>query len=188
MKRILVISATPRESGNSDILADQLIAGARSAGAEPEKIRLGRLRIQPCDACDACQGTREAPCVIEDDMTAIYPKLLSAHVLVLATPIYFFGASAQMKCFLDRTYALGGGGDWTALAGKRVAVLLTYADANPLLSGVANAYGMFRDACRFLQMELIECIPASCGAAGEVRSNATAMAEALELGRKLAAD
>ena len=120
-------------------------------------------------------------------MTAIYPRLLSAQVLVLATPIYFFSVSAQMKCFLDRTYALGGGGDWTALAGRRAAVLLTHADANPLHAGVANAYGMFRDACRFLQMELVDCIPVCCGAAGEVRGNAAAMAQAMELGRKLAA-
>lgn len=188
MKQILVISATPREGGNSDILADQVIARARSAGAAPEKVRLSRLRIEPCDACDACQGTRDAACKIEDDMAELYPKLLRAQVLVLATPIYFFAASAQMKCFLDRLYALGGGGDWTALAGKKVAVLLTYADANPLYSGVTNAYGMFRDACQFLKMELVECLHASCGAPGEVRNNAAVMAAAGELGRKLAAD
>ena len=188
MKRMLIISATPRNDGNSDILADQVIAGARSAGVEPEKIRLGKLRIEPCDACNACQKTREAPCVVKDDMTAIYPKLLDAQVLVLATPIYFFTVSAQMKCFLDRTYAIGGGGDWTALAGRKVAVLLTHADANPLHAGVANAYGMFRDASRFLQMELVDCIPVCCGAAGEVRGNTQAMAAARELGRKLATD
>lgn len=188
MKRILVVSATPRTGGNSDILADQVIAGARSVGADPEKIRLGNLRITPCDACDACQGSRDAACVIDDDMTAIYPKLLSAQVLVLATPIYFFTVSAQMKCFLDRTYALGGGGDWTALAGRKVAVLLTHADENPLYAGVPNAYGMFRDACQFLKMELAECMPVCCGAAGEVRKNAKAMAAAVELGRKLATE
>jgi multimeric flavodoxin WrbA len=186
MTKVLVLSATPRRGGNSEILAEQVVAGARAAGAVVEKIRLADLRIEPCDACDACQGERETACLIADDMEGFYPKLLQADALVFAAPIYFFGACAQMKCFLDRTYALGGGGDWTAMAGKRAGVILTYGDSNPLYSGVANAYGMFRDACRFLAMELVECIQASCGEAGEVRKNAAAMAAAEELGRRLA--
>ncbi len=185
--KVLVLSATPRRGGNSEILAERIADGAREAGAEVEFVRLADLRIDPCDACDACQTSLAAPCVLGDSMMDLYPKVLTADALVLATPIYFFGAAAQMKCFLDRTYALGCPTDWGALAGKRVAIALTYGDTNPLLSGVANAWGMFRDACQFLRMPIVGCIQASCNDLGEVRTNQPAMDLALALGRRLGA-
>lgn len=186
MTKVLVISGTPRLHGNSNTLADQVIAGARAAGADVEKVRLADLRIDPCDACDACQSSREAPCILGDDMIGLYPKVQQADVLVLASPIYFFSASAQLKAFVDRTYALGGGGDWSALQGKRLALIFTHGDDNALFSGVANAYRMFQDACRFLGMDLVDCLHASCGDAGEVRANSAAMSAAHALGRRLA--
>jgi multimeric flavodoxin WrbA len=156
-------------------------------GAAVEKMRIADLRIAPCDACEACQSARDAPCAIEDDMAPVYAKLLAADALVFASPIYFFGACAQVKCLLDRAYALGGGGDWTALQGKNVGLLFTYGDHDPLRSGVVNAYGMFRDACDFLGMTLVGCVHACCGDAGEVLRNADALRRAEDLGRKLGA-
>jgi multimeric flavodoxin WrbA len=120
-------------------------------------------------------------------MRPLYPKILEADALVFASPIYFFSACAQMKTVLDRTYALGGGGDWTALAGKRVGLVFTYGDSDPVHSGVFNAYGTFRDACRFLGMTLVDCVHASCGDAGAVLANASALSQAEALGRRLAA-
>jgi len=187
MPRLLIISSTPRQGGNSDLLADRVAEGARTAGAVVEKARVGYMRIAPCDACDACQAGRDAPCIVHDDMTPLYPKILAADALVFASPIYFFSACAQMKIVLDRTYALGGGGDWTALSGKRVGLVFTYGDSDPLQAGVYNAYGTFRDACRFLGLKLVDCVHASCGNAGAVLADASALARAEALGRRLAA-
>ena len=83
MRKVLVISSTPRKQGNSDILADQVVEGARLPGAKVEKILLRGMRINPCNACDACQKSRETPCVQKDDMTRLYPKILQADALVL---------------------------------------------------------------------------------------------------------
>lgn len=187
MPSILVISASPRKNANSDLLADRLIAGAEAGGAQVEKIRLRELAINYCKACDACQKSVEAPCVQKDDMNALLPKLRAADVLVFASPIYFFTLSGQLKVFLDRTYALGGADDWSALSGKKCVTLFTYADANPMYSGVSNAYRTFQDACLFLGLTDAGCLHATCGAAGEIANNANILQEAEALGRKLAA-
>ncbi len=104
-KRILILKGSPREKGNSAVLADQVAAAAHEAGAEVESICLQALDIRPCDACDACVET-EGVCIIKDDMQAIYPKLLQADAIVLASPIYWFTVSAQLKLCIDRWYGL----------------------------------------------------------------------------------
>jgi len=185
MTNILVISASPRRQSNSDLLADRLIAGAQAAGAQVEKVRLRDLTIGYCTACDACQQTAQAPCVLQDDMAALLPKIAAADVLVFASPIYFFTLSGQLKVFLDRTYALGGE-DWNARHGKRGVTIFTYADDNPMSSGVINAYRTFQDAFRFLGLQDAGCLHATCGAAGEIAGNAEMLAKAEALGRTLA--
>jgi multimeric flavodoxin WrbA len=186
MKKILIISATPRQGGNSDMLADRVAMGALARGAQVKKVNLRELDLNFCKACDACQQSRETFCVQQDDMGNLYADLLQSDVIVFATPIYFFTVSGQMKVLLDRTYALGGGDDWTALKGKKAAMVLTYADANPLYSGVNNAYRMFKDAFEFLQIEEVGCLHASCGAAGEIAQNTKALDEAHTLGWQIA--
>lgn len=183
----MIISASPRKNANSDILAEHVANEARIQGASVEKLNLRGLDIHGCTACDACQQSRDRFCVQRDDMAMLYPKLLHADVIVFATPIYFFAVSGQMKIFLDRLYALGSTDDWTALRGKQAAMIFTYADDNPLYSGVMNAYRMFKDAFEFLQIEEVGCLHASCGVAGAVSHNAAAIEAAASLGRRLGA-
>jgi len=184
--QIVAFSATPRKSGNSDILADHILAGAKEAGASVEKVRLQGLTIRPCTACEACQKQLETPCVQDDDMAGLLEKTRRADGIVVASPIYFFSVNAQMKAYLDRLYAVFGGGRFDALKGKHAALALTYGDPDPLSSGAANALGMFRDAGRFLGLEIAGCVHAACGEAGEIRSNPKALTAAEALGRKLA--
>ena len=105
-RRILILKGSPRKRGNSAILADQVAAGAAEAGAAVESFDLHGMDIRPCDNCDFCQGSGE--CVINDDMQLLYPKLLEADAIVIASPIYWFTVSAQMKLCIDRWYALEG--------------------------------------------------------------------------------
>lgn len=185
MTHVLVLSASPRRTSNSDILADEAAEGAREAGAQVTKVRLAHLRIEPCDACDTCQTSREAPCVKHDAMQDLYPQVCDADSIVVASPIYFFTVAAQLKVFMDRLYALGGGGDWTALAGKRLGLIFTYGDSNPLHSGVANAYATFRDAAHFLGLQIVDVVHTACGGQGDVRQNPAAMQSARRMGQRL---
>ena len=103
-KNVLVISTSPRKGGNSDTLAEEFIRGAREAGHHTEKVTLYDKTIGFCRGCLACQSTQR--CVIHDDADAIAQKMLTADVIVFATPIYYYGMCGQMKTMLDRSNPL----------------------------------------------------------------------------------
>lgn len=100
-KKVLVISASPRKNGNSDLLCDEFIKGAVTAGNEVEKVFLGDLKINYCTGCGVCNETSR--CVITDDMKAVLDKMVAFDVIVLATPVYFYTMDAQLKTLIDRT-------------------------------------------------------------------------------------
>jgi multimeric flavodoxin WrbA len=187
-KRILIVKGSPRENGNSATLAAQVAAGAEAAGAKVESIYLHGMNIQPCDACDFCQGAAELDCVIHDDMQLLYPKIRDADALVYASPIYWFTVSAQIKLFMDRCYALGGGTDYTrdhGLAGKRIGIVLTYGGDDPFDSGAVNAIRTFQDAFHYIPSEIVGMVYGCASDAGEIEHKRDLMASAYELGRKL---
>ena len=100
-KKVLVIAGSPRKGGNSDILCDEFIRGARESGNTAEKIYVQSLKIGPCRACYGCRGKGE--CVQQDDMAGLLEKMIAADILVLATPVYFYSMDGQMKTLIDRT-------------------------------------------------------------------------------------
>lgn len=103
-KKVLVLSTSPRKGGNSDTLADEFICGAQEAGHLVEKIALYDKTIGFCKGCLTCQSTQH--CIIHDDADVIAQKMLTADVLVFATPIYYYGMCGQMKTMLDRANPL----------------------------------------------------------------------------------
>lgn len=114
MKNVLIISSSPRKNGNSQLLCQKFYEGAKANGHTVELIRIAEKKIGYCCACDGCMRNHGS-CVLDDDMGEILKKFQAADVLVLATPIYFYGISAQMKTFIDRTYPI-----WQHLGNKDV--------------------------------------------------------------------
>lgn len=104
MQNIVVIVGSPRKNGNTERLADALIRGARAAGHTVEKLRVTSQKIGACLGCNACYRDPEHRCVLHDGMEACYALLAQADVIVIATPIYFYGVSAQLKCMIDRLH------------------------------------------------------------------------------------
>ena len=105
MKNILIISSSPRKKGNSQILCEQFKKGAEAKGHQVKIVRIMEQNIGFCRACDGCMRNG-GTCVLKDDMAEILKMFQKADVLVLATPVYFYGISAQMKTFIDRTYPI----------------------------------------------------------------------------------
>ena len=101
-KKVLILSASPRKAGNSDLLCDQFMLGAKEAGNQAEKIFLRDKRINYCTGCGACQ-CNGGKCVQKDDMAEVLDKMIAADVIVMATPVYFYTMNAQMKTLIDRT-------------------------------------------------------------------------------------
>ncbi len=100
------LQGSPRKKGNTDYLLDRFLEQATALGAETVKIQVAQKNILPCIGCNSCMQTGQ--CVIQtDDMFAeIYPLLQKADIIVAATPVFFYGPSAQLKALIDRTQAL----------------------------------------------------------------------------------
>ncbi len=184
-QKIVSIHGSPRKNGNSALLAEQVEAGAREAGAQVVSFYLHGMDIRPCSACDACRGSIEAKCAIEDDMQSVHHALREADGLIIASPIYWFAVSGQTKVFLDRCYALGGP-EGTALRGKRIVIALTYEDPDPFGSGAVNALRSLQDMFAYVDAPIVSMVYGTAGGAGEIASNPSLLGEAREAGRRLA--
>ncbi len=98
--RLLAIGGSPRKGGNSWTLLGEAIQGARSRGAEVEVLNACELEIRPCAGCEGCRKT--GSCTTLDVMQEVYPKLIGLDRLLVASPLYFMGVSAQLKILIDR--------------------------------------------------------------------------------------
>lgn len=103
-KNILLLTGSPRQLGNSALLADAFIQGAKSAGHAVQVFETAFHPVLPCKACDKC-WSNDKPCIFEDDFSKLAPMLEEADVLVLCTPLYWFTMSAQLKAAVDKLYA-----------------------------------------------------------------------------------
>lgn len=101
---VLGLNGSPRREGNSDILLQEALRGAGSVGAVTQQIDLAFMDISPCRACDAC--SKDGTCSLHDDMDRLYGLLERADAVIIASPIYFSGMSAQTKTAVDRCQAL----------------------------------------------------------------------------------
>lgn len=120
-KKVTVVTGSPHPRGASFLLADEFIRGAKEAGAEVFRFDAAMKRVTACSGCDHC-GLGSSPCVYRDDMFELNPHLIDADLIVLCTPLYYFGFSAQLKLVIDRFYAIN-----SQLHSPREAVLLAAA-------------------------------------------------------------
>lgn len=137
-KKVLIISASPRKGGNSDILCDQFKKGSEEAGNTVEKVYLQQKKIGPCLACYGCRGT--GVCVQKDDMEELLNKMVEADVLVLATPVYFYSMDGQLKTMIDRTLPR-----YTQIQDKDVYVIATAAAGRRAMERTMDAMRGFTD-------------------------------------------
>ena len=98
--KIVVLEGSPNKNGSSNLLADCFRQGAEEAGHMVEIIDAAHANIHPCTGCVRCGY--EGPCIQNDDIDQIRPKILSADMIVFTTPLYYYGMSAQLKILIDR--------------------------------------------------------------------------------------
>ncbi|UCF56213.1 MAG: flavodoxin family protein [Deltaproteobacteria bacterium] len=101
--KVLGIYGSPRKGGNTDQLLDKALEGAQSAGAEISRVYARDLKMSGCIECGGCDKTGK--CVVDDDMQSVYPLLEEAGVIFLASPIFFYSVTAQVKALIDRSQA-----------------------------------------------------------------------------------
>lgn len=176
MKKVLVLSASPRRGGNSDILCDQFVRGAQDAGHAVEKVFLRDRNIGYCLGCGVCNRTNQ--CVQKDDMKEILDKMVEADVIVMATPVYFYAMDGQMKTFIDRTVPR-----YTEITDKDFYFIMTAADTDKQsLARTVEGFRGFTEDCLDGAREKGILYGVGAWQAGEIR-NTPAMEEAYQMGR-----
>ena len=134
---VLLINGSPHKNGTTALLADQFIQGAEEAGHTIWRLDAAFADIHPCLGCDKCRSGQHE-CVWQDDMRALYPKLLEADMLVFVTPVYYHGASAQIKVAIDRFHGID---DLLRQRPKKAILLAVAADTKDhVLRGVTATY------------------------------------------------
>ncbi len=122
--KILVITGSPRKNGNSNTLVDNFIKGATENGHNVVRFDSAFKNVHPCVACNKCG--MDGDCVFNDDFNFIKENIVDSDMVVFATPMYYFGISAQLKAVIDRFYSING----KIHTPKKSALILTYADAS----------------------------------------------------------
>jgi len=107
MKIMAVNGSAKGERGNTNVMVEAFLAGARGAGAETESVFLAKKKIAPCTACNACWMATPGRCAQRDDMDELLPMVIASDVLVFATPVYVNNATGIMKNFMDRLIPIG---------------------------------------------------------------------------------
>lgn len=138
---ILVLNGSPHLKGNTRQMVDAFREGAVSAGHNVEVVDICKMKIAGCMACEYCHTKRKGVCVQEDDMGEVYWLLNQAEMLVIASPIYYHGISGQLKCTIDRFYAVAYPGKPPRL--KKVAMFLSSGDADMYDGAIFSLEGDF---------------------------------------------
>lgn len=178
-KKVLVLSGSPRREGNSDLLCDEFIKGAEESGNSAEKIFLRDKKIGYCVDCGYCKENG-GKCALNDDMTEILEKMITADVIVMATPVYFYTMDAQMKTLIDRTVAR-----YTKISGKEFYFIVSAADNSvEAMERTIEGFRGFTDCCLDNPVEKGIIYGVGVWKKGEIKTS-KAMIQAYEMGKKV---
>lgn len=148
--RILGIVGSPRAGGNTDVLVDTILEGAKAAGAITDKVLIKDQYISPCKACDGCIKSRR--CVISDDLAVLQEQMIQSDVWIFGTPVYYSGPTAQFKAFMDRWYSI----DQKYFKDKPIILAIPLGDDRPEIA--RHTVGMFEDALEFQGSKIVATI------------------------------
>ena len=175
MSKIVVLVGSMRKGGNTDLLAQAFTEGA-SKNNDVELVSVADYKVNPCIGCNSCFTRKDNSCFQNDDMSVIYEKLRTADIVVIASPVYFYGISAQLKAIVDRLH--------TPMRNefhvKKLALLLVGAASLPnLFDSIKLQYQLVLD---FFQLENIGMVLVrGVKEKGDIEGN-EALNKAFELG------
>ena len=185
--RVLGIMGSPRIKGNTDLLLDEALKGAQSQGAEVEKLIVDKLKIAPCREYYGC--LRDGNCVIRDAMDDLYPKLLDADSIIVASPMFFYGLTSQLKALVDRCQALWVNKyvlkqDAPDLERKGAFIAVGATRGKQLFDGSILTVKYFFKAIGVKYVD--ELLIRGVDKKGEIKEHPMALTDAFELGKRLA--
>lgn len=188
--KVIGILGSPRREGNTEILLDEALRGASDNGGVCEKIILRNLKITPCLEIYKC--AEDGVCAIQDDMQPLFPKIVQAERLIIASPVFFYGVTGLAKAMIDRCQSL-----WarkyilnlpvSPIADRKGAFISVAATrGKKLFDGVRLTVKYFFDAIDVKYSD--ELFIRGADEKGEVKKQPEALEGAYELGRRLVTD
>ncbi len=191
-KKIMVLAGSPRKNGNTNTVVGWFAEGAKEVGAELEIVDVAGLKSKNngCIACLGCQKSEKFECVVDDEIKPVLARIPEADILVFATPVYFFGPSAQLKLLVDRMYSLlkfdqAKGSYHHNLGHLKIGVIATAGgDIQPGLSLVEQT---FRTVAGFTGLSFDSLlVPFASMFSDAIKQNMELREKAVAFGRKLA--
>ena len=188
-KKIVMVSGSPKKDGNTSFLIEWFAEGARSIGAQVEIVRAADLqyKVLGCTSCRACQKSDDYRCVIKDEVSDCVARFIKADVIVMASPLYFFGASSQLKTVMDRMFSLykwnnSAGTMETPLKGKTLVFLGSgYEDV-----GLDVFEKPFQLTAEYTMMTYASLVVGNAGVSGDIVKLPGVYERAVEFGKRTA--
>jgi len=179
--KVVAFNGSPRKDGNTAILIETLFTELRPQGIQTELVQLGDKPLHGCIACEKCMQNRDRRCVVQTDAANEYiEKMLAADAIVLGSPSYFQGLTAEMKALIDRT-------GYVARANRRMFKdKLGAAIATQRRTGAVHVVDAI---CRFLMANQMIVVGRAVGVGmdkGDVEKDREGMELARSLGRRMA--
>lgn len=188
--KVLAVSSSPRKDGNSRLLAEAVLAGAARGGHEVELVDLAGAVMEPLRDCRTCRSA-DGLCSIDDGYAdLLLGKVLSADALVLATPLYWYGVSGQLKIFIDRIVCYSGSAYPGSaevkrrMMGKRMAVVVSSEESYP--GAITGVTAQMQELARYLDHSLVGVVHGVANVRGEIRLDpAGSLQTATRIGERL---
>lgn len=182
--KLIAFLGSPRKGGNTDVLAERVLAGAADAGIETASIALRTLKMHACTGCEKC-WSQDRPCVFDDGMSEVYRAIAESDVLLFATPVYWYGPTTLMKTAIDRLVVLNRPQGRPMIDGKAAILAIAYEEEGP--TAAEPLIRMFKLGFDYLKVRLLDSIVVDgVGPKGAVLEKPDALARAYEIGRQLA--
>lgn len=169
--KITILNGSPRKE-NTLAMAEAFAEGAKAAGHEVEILHVGKMKINGCLACEYCHGKGEGKCIQKDDIEKLMPAYLESDMLVFASPIYYFGMTAQITAAIQRVYCIG-----KPAKATKAALLLSSASPNPYEGAIAT----YKSLCAYTGLENMGVFTA----AGDENKSEAKLKEICEFAAKL---
>lgn len=180
---VVGFSGSPRNGSNTDVLLDEMLKGARDAGAETKIFKLSNMDIGPCKACGYCKSSN-GECATADDMQILYKEIKEADAFILGSPVYMWQMSAQAKLFTDRLYATFGTGFEEKYGKKNVA--LVFSQGNPDENSFSVYFDYVQNMFGFLGFKVVDLFSSQGNnVPGAVKEKEGDLTKAKAIGRKL---
>lgn len=180
--KILGVIGSPRKKGNTHILVSRILDGAKGEGADTEIIFLKDLDLRECDGCHSCWKGRQ--CSKKDDMNAIYPKIIESDIIIFGTPVYWYGPTALMKCFIDRFVYFNCPENRSKIKGKAAVLAIPFEEDNIKTADLLIRF--FVKSLRYLEMKIIgKILSPGVSSRGDILKKDEFLKKGTRLGRRI---